>query len=121
MIDYEKLTEKLKDDIHQIGRKISYGIRTTDFQHGCLVGEAIAYGKMLDDLQNQFIDETFNIQSAPKTGNIPVDKIQKAVDSVCKHEWHTNPYDFLTTCHICNATMQMDEQDKIILVSTSGI
>ena len=47
MIDYEKLIADMRDNIHRIGRKISYGIRDSDFQYGCLVGEAIAYQKIL--------------------------------------------------------------------------
>lgn len=57
MIDYDKLIESMKDNIHRIGRKISYGIRNSDFQYGCLVGEAIAYQKILQDLRDMNLKE----------------------------------------------------------------
>lgn len=57
MIDYEQLMDDIQDAIHKIGRRISYGIRSTDFQQGCLVGEAIAYGKILEDLRERVLKE----------------------------------------------------------------
>ncbi len=57
MIDQNEIIEELKNKIQKVGQRISYGLRTTDFQHGCLVGEAIAYGKLLNEYQERFLSD----------------------------------------------------------------